>query len=87
MLSSRAPRAPAAIRCNAIVPLTEQSRFDAASVVALKMRNDARLIEIRFVDAQGVEHVVSLPIPAGVELAGFISAACSFMTRLGQPAH
>ena len=73
------------------MPLTEnkdqQSRFDAASVVALKMRNDARLLEIRLVDAQGAEHVVSLPIPAGAELAGFLAAACGFMTRLKQQAH
>lgn len=69
------------------MPLTEQSRFDAASVVALKMRNDVRLLEIRLVDAQGAEHTVSLPIPAGVELAGFLTAACSFMTRFKRQAH
>ena len=67
------------------MPLKEQSRFDAASVVALKMCNDVRLLEIRLVDAHGAQHVVSLPMPAGAELAGFLSTACSFMTRLRQP--
>jgi len=67
--------------------LEEESRFDAASVVALKMRNDVRLLEIQLIDAQGTRHIVSLPIPAGAELAGFLSAACSFMTRLKRPTH
>ena len=51
------------------------------------MRNDDRLLEIRLVDAFGAQHVVSLPIPAGAELAGFISAACGFMTRLKRQSH
>jgi hypothetical protein len=51
-------------------------------VVALKMQNEARRLEIKLVDAGGTEHVVSLPIPAALELASFISDACSFMTQL-----
>lgn len=64
--------------------LTAKSRFDAATVVALKMLNDARSLEIRFADAGGSEHVVCLPIPAAVVLAKFISDATGFMTRLKQ---
>jgi len=66
------------------VPLTAKSRFNAARVVALKTRNDARRLEIKFADNAGIEHVVSLPIPAAMELAKFISDACSFMTQLKQ---
>jgi hypothetical protein len=64
------------------VSFTGKSRFDSAKVVALKMQNDARRLEIKFADAAGTEHIVSLPIPAAVELATFIGDACSFMTRL-----
>jgi hypothetical protein len=67
------------------MPLTARSRFDAASVVALKTRNDARRLEIRFADAGGTEHVVSLPMAAALELAKFISDASGFMTRLKRP--
>ena len=64
------------------MPLTAKSRFDAATVVALKMQNDVRRLEIKLADASGAEHVVSLPIPAAQELAMFISDACSFMKKL-----
>ena len=95
MLSSTTACARAADRMDSVltrignrpVQLKEESRFDAASVVALKMRNDVRLLEIQLIDAQGTRHIVSLPIPAGAELAGFLSAACSFMTRLKRQTH
>ena len=64
------------------MPLTSKSKFDAETVVALKMQNDVRRLEIKFADGAGVEQVVSLPIAAAVELAKFMSDACSFMTRL-----
>lgn len=67
--------------------LTAKSRFDATGVTALKMNNEARRLEVRFVDAARVEHVVSLPIPAALELAQFIADACSFMQRLKQRPH
>jgi glutamine synthetase len=60
-------------------------RFDAATVVALKMQHKARRLEIRFADAGGMEHVVSLPIEAAQELAKFISDASGFMARLKRP--
>jgi hypothetical protein len=66
------------------VSLSDKSRFDAATVVALTMQNDARRLEIKLADAGGSEHVVSLPIPAAVDLAKFVLDACSFMTRLKQ---
>jgi hypothetical protein len=67
-------------------------RFDADRVVALKVQNKARRLEVRLADERGAEHVVSLPIPAALELARFILDACSFMTRLkrrsrGSPAN
>ena len=60
-------------------------RFDAATVVALKMQHSARRLEIRFADAGGTEHAVSLPFEAALELAKFISDASGFMTRLQHP--
>jgi hypothetical protein len=57
-------------------------RLDADKVVALKTQNKRQRLEIRLADAGGVEHVVSLPIPAAIELAKFILDACSYMTRL-----
>lgn len=57
-------------------------RFDAEKVVALKLYNEARRLEIRLADEEGVERIVSLPVPAAIELAQFIVDACSFMTRL-----
>jgi hypothetical protein len=64
--------------------LTSKPGFNAATVVAIKMLNDARRVEIRFADAAGVEHVVSLPLAAALELAKLISEVPSFMTRLKQ---
>jgi hypothetical protein len=64
------------------VSLTTKSTFDAATVVALKMLTDPRRVEIRFVDAEGTEHTVSLPVAAAVELAKLTLDASSFMTRL-----
>ena len=57
-------------------------RFDAEKVVALKMRNEARRLEIRVADERGAEHIVSLPVPAALELAKFILDVCGFPKRL-----
>ena len=51
-------------------------------MVALKLQNGARLLEIRFADAAGAEHLVSLPITQAVELAKFIADASTFMAQL-----
>jgi hypothetical protein len=64
------------------MPLRASSRFNAQAVVALKLHNDAQRLEIKFTDAVGAEHVVSLPAAVGLELAGFISDASQFMLRL-----
>jgi hypothetical protein len=56
--------------------------FNAAKVVAVKMLNDSRRLEIRLADAAGVEHVISLPLLAAVELAQLTLDASHFMTRL-----
>ena len=56
--------------------------FEAATVVALKMQNDTRRMEIRFVDDAGIEQVVSLPVLAAVELARLTLDASAFVTRL-----
>jgi hypothetical protein len=64
------------------VTLPAKSRFDAATVVALKMQHGAQRLEIRFADEAGTEHVVSLPTPAAMELARFISDSSRFMRRL-----
>lgn len=61
------------------------TRFDASRVVSLKLLTDARRLEIRLADDTGAQHVVCLPVPAAVELAQFISDACSFMTLLKEP--
>jgi hypothetical protein len=57
-------------------------RFNADKVLALKTLNAARRLEIRLVDERGAEQIVSLPIPAAIELAQFILDACNFMKRL-----
>jgi hypothetical protein len=62
--------------------LTTNKTFDAATVVALRMLNDTRRMEIRFVDDAGTEHVVSLPVAAAVELARLTLDASTFITRL-----
>lgn len=43
---------------------------------------EANRLEMRFADERGGEHVVSLPLPAAVELAQFIHDACAFLERL-----
>ena len=68
------------------MPLTTDSTFPAETVVALKLQNGARRLEIRFADAHGVEHVVALPLSAAVELSRFIADASSFMTLLKRSA-
>lgn len=64
------------------MPLSAKPTFDAATVVALKVLNQTRRLEIRFVDADGIEQTVSLPVPAAVELARLTLDASEFMTRL-----
>ena len=56
--------------------------FNAARVVAVKMLNDSRRLEVRLADASGVEHLISLPLLAAVELAQLTLDASHFMTRL-----
>jgi len=68
------------------VALTPKSRFDAATVVALKTQHNARRLEITLADDAGIQHVVSLPLAAAAELAQFIADASGFMTRLKRPA-
>jgi hypothetical protein len=63
-------------------PCSLEPAFDAARVVAVKMLNESRRLEIRLADAHGVEHVVSLPLLAAVELAQLTLDASHFMTRL-----
>jgi hypothetical protein len=60
------------------------SRFDAVTVVAVRLDNRLRRLEIRFADSAGAEHVVSLPVAAAMDLAGLMSDACTFMTQLKQ---
>jgi hypothetical protein len=57
-------------------------RFDADKVVALKLHIAARRLEIRLADARGAERIVSLPVPAAVELANFILDVCAFLKGL-----
>lgn len=61
---------------------TGKSNFEAQAVVALKLHSEAQRLEIKFADANGTEHVVSLPSSAALELAAFIEEAAGFMTRL-----
>jgi hypothetical protein len=63
-------------------PQSTEPAFAGAKVVAVKMLNDSRRFEIRLADAAGVEHVVSLPLFAAVELAQLTLNASHFMTRL-----
>lgn len=63
---------------------TTKPTFEAATVVALKMLNDTRRMEIRFVDATGIEQVVSLPVADAVEMARLALDAFEFVTRLKQ---
>ena len=62
--------------------LATKPTFDAATVVALKMLNDTRRMEIRFVDDTGIEQVVSLPVQAALELARLTLDASAFLERL-----
>ena len=48
------------------------SRFDAETVVRLATVNDQRRLEMQFSDAEGKNHVVSLPYPEAVQLGCFI---------------
>lgn len=58
------------------------SKFDAVRVIALKLDNAARRLEMKFVDASESEFIVSLPISAAVDLGLFIDDATRFMTQL-----
>ena len=61
---------------------TGKSQFEAVSVVALKLHSETQRLEIKFVDANGMEHIVSLPSSAALELASFINEAAGFLSRL-----
>ncbi|HEY7241027.1 MAG TPA: hypothetical protein VH600_17780 [Burkholderiales bacterium] len=62
--------------------LNAKPAFDAVTVVALKVVNETRRMEIRFADADGIEQVVSLPITDAVELARLTLDASTFMAQL-----
>lgn len=61
--------------------LPGNSRFEAETIVALKLINDIQRLEIRFADAAGVQHVVSVPAAVALELAAFISDASRLLPR------
>jgi hypothetical protein len=63
-------------------PDSVEPAFAGTRVVAVKMLNGSRRLEIRLADPDGVEHVVSLPLLAAVELAQLTLNASHFMTRL-----
>jgi hypothetical protein len=71
---------------SAETPTHGESRFDAANVVALVLDTCVRRLDIRFADATGMQHVVSLPMREALDLANFVSDSCSFMTRLSRRA-
>lgn len=48
------------------------SRFDAQDVVRVAAVNPEPRFEMQFCDAEGRQHVVSLPASAAVEIACFI---------------
>ena len=67
---------------DATTPQSVEPAFAGTRVVAVKMLNESRRLEIRLADADGIEHVVSLPLLAAVELAQLTLNASHFMTRL-----
>ena len=63
------------------MPDPANSRFDAETVVALKLLNDVQRLEIRLADASGAQHIVSVPAAVAVELANFIADAARFFQQ------
>lgn len=51
------------------------SRFDAKTVVRLASVNEGARFEMQFCDAEGQNHVVSLPVQAAVDLGCLICDA------------
>ena len=51
------------------------SRFDADKVVCLASITQSARFEIQLTDARGTRHVISLPLPAAVELGCLICDA------------
>ena len=62
------------------------SRFEAETVVTLRVMTESRRLEIKFANTQNTEHIVSLPLPAAMELATFISDISQFLARLAKDA-
>ena len=52
--------------------MSTHSRFDAQIVVRVVTLTQERRLELHFSDAQGGTHVVSLPLPAAIELGALI---------------
>ena len=52
-----------------------ESRFDAEKFLRLVVITGERRCELQFGDSQGTTHVVSLPLPAAVDLASLICDA------------
>jgi hypothetical protein len=63
-------------------PQSVEPTLSATRVVAVRMLNESRRLELRLADGNGVEHVVSLPLLAAVEVAQLTLNASHFMTRL-----
>lgn len=62
------------------------SRFEAETVVTLRVMTKSGRLEIKFANTQDTEHIVSLPLPAAMELATFISDIAEFLSRLDKGA-
>jgi hypothetical protein len=62
------------------------SRFEAETVVTLRVMTQSGRLEIKFANTQDTEHIVSLPLPAAMELATFISDIAEFLSRLDKGA-
>lgn len=62
---------------------SSSSRFDAQDVVRLSTANRERRLEMQFCDDAGKKHVVTLPLPAAVELACFICEVSEHTPFLG----
>jgi len=63
-----------------------ESRFDAEMVVQSATVDEAGRLELRFRDAQGKRHVVSVPLDAAVTLARLICDMYESTPFLGKPA-
>jgi hypothetical protein len=64
------------------MPIHPTTTLQVESILGLRTLTESARLEIRLADAEGNEHVLSVPRPVAVELARFIADVAGLLDEL-----